>query len=75
MVEVRDHNPAKLSALRAHATQVSVWQNGEGADSYALSNGIAQPVVGSEYYVLAKGPGEGADTDLFGGLADLGPIR
>lgn len=70
-VSVEDHVPARLSALRAHATQVSVWQNGEGAACYALSNGIAQPVLGDECFVLASGPAEGAETDLFGGLNDV----
>lgn len=68
VVDVSEHLVAKLRALRAHSTQVSVWQDGSGGASYALSNGIAQPVVPAEHYVLAKGPAEGAGTDLFGGL-------
>jgi len=75
VVDVSRHIPAKLSALRAHATQVSVWQNGEGAGCYALSNGVAQPVVDAEYYVLARGPAAGAEADLFGGLGEAGPAR
>jgi N-acetyl-1-D-myo-inositol-2-amino-2-deoxy-alpha-D-glucopyranoside deacetylase len=67
-VDITDHLSAKLRALRAHPTQVTVWQDGTGGASYALSNGIAQPVVRAEYYVLAKGSGTGAETDLFGGL-------
>ncbi|MFB9432349.1 N-acetyl-1-D-myo-inositol-2-amino-2-deoxy-alpha-D-glucopyranoside deacetylase [Streptoalloteichus tenebrarius] len=67
-VDVSGHLPAKLSALRAHATQVSVWQDGAGHASYALSNGIAQPVLGHEYYVLADGDPTGVEHDLFGGL-------
>ncbi|MFD0202668.1 MULTISPECIES: N-acetyl-1-D-myo-inositol-2-amino-2-deoxy-alpha-D-glucopyranoside deacetylase [Saccharothrix] len=67
-VDISEHLVAKLRALRAHSTQISVWQDGAGRASYALSNGIAQPVVQAEYYVLAKGPAEGAETDLFGGL-------
>jgi N-acetyl-1-D-myo-inositol-2-amino-2-deoxy-alpha-D-glucopyranoside deacetylase len=74
-VAIDAHVPTKLSALRAHATQVSVWQNGEGAACYALSNGITQPVVGTEFYVLAAGPSEGAETDLFGGLNDVERMR
>jgi N-acetyl-1-D-myo-inositol-2-amino-2-deoxy-alpha-D-glucopyranoside deacetylase len=70
-VRVADVLPAKLRALRAHATQVSVWQ-GDGEGCYALSNGIAQPIVDAEYFVLASGPGEGAATDLFGGLDQPG---
>ncbi|WP_086819523.1 N-acetyl-1-D-myo-inositol-2-amino-2-deoxy-alpha-D-glucopyranoside deacetylase [Allokutzneria sp. NRRL B-24872] len=65
-VDVSEHLTAKLGALRAHATQVQVWQAGDGTAAYALSNGIAQPLVTSEYYVLAKGSADGAETDLFG---------
>jgi N-acetyl-1-D-myo-inositol-2-amino-2-deoxy-alpha-D-glucopyranoside deacetylase len=55
--------PAKFAALRAHRTQVSV-----AAGCFALSNGIAQPVADTEFFVLARGPEHGAETDLFGGL-------
>jgi N-acetyl-1-D-myo-inositol-2-amino-2-deoxy-alpha-D-glucopyranoside deacetylase len=68
VVDIGQFVSAKLSALRAHATQISVWRNGSGAESYALSNGVAQPVLGTESYVLACGHGAGAETDLFGGL-------
>ncbi|MBB5956207.1 N-acetyl-1-D-myo-inositol-2-amino-2-deoxy-alpha-D-glucopyranoside deacetylase [Saccharothrix tamanrassetensis] len=64
-IDVSEHLVAKVRALRAHSTQVSVWQDGV---AYALSNGIAQPVVPSEYYVLVRGSADGARTDLFGGL-------
>jgi N-acetyl-1-D-myo-inositol-2-amino-2-deoxy-alpha-D-glucopyranoside deacetylase len=64
VVPIGEYLPAKLLALRAHATQVSVWQG----SCYSLSNGIAQPTVDSEFYVLAKGNADGAATDLFGGL-------
>jgi N-acetyl-1-D-myo-inositol-2-amino-2-deoxy-alpha-D-glucopyranoside deacetylase len=67
-VSVADVLSVKLRALRAHATQISVWQSATGAHCYALSNGIAQPVPGAEFYVLAGGDPDGADTDLFGGL-------
>ena len=67
-VPVAEVLPAKLAAMRAHATQISVWQNGAGGRCYALSNGIAQPIVDEEYYVLARGCPVGAETDLFGGL-------
>ncbi|MCP3798635.1 N-acetyl-1-D-myo-inositol-2-amino-2-deoxy-alpha-D-glucopyranoside deacetylase [Allokutzneria sp. A3M-2-11 16] len=65
-VDFSENLTAKLGALRAHATQVQVWQAGDGTAAYALSNGIAQPLVTTEYYVLAKGSAEGAETDLFG---------
>jgi N-acetyl-1-D-myo-inositol-2-amino-2-deoxy-alpha-D-glucopyranoside deacetylase len=69
VVPVADHLDCKLRALRAHQTQISVWQDDSGWSCYALSNGIAQPIVDSEYYVLASGSPEGADADLFGGLS------
>jgi N-acetyl-1-D-myo-inositol-2-amino-2-deoxy-alpha-D-glucopyranoside deacetylase len=74
VVNIRAQLPAKLRALRAHATQVSVWESAEQPASwaYALSNLIAQPVVAAEYYTLAFGPAEGAATDLFGGLGLVG---
>ena len=65
VIDVSEHLTAKRRALRAHATQVSVWDDG-----YALSNGIAQPLVHAEYYVLAKGQAEGVAVDLFGGLGE-----
>ncbi|MGQ0842460.1 N-acetyl-1-D-myo-inositol-2-amino-2-deoxy-alpha-D-glucopyranoside deacetylase [Actinokineospora sp.] len=70
-VAIADHLPAKLRALRAHATQVSVWQGQDGVHSYALSNGIAQPVVDQEFYVLASGRPQSVEADLFGGLAPV----
>jgi N-acetyl-1-D-myo-inositol-2-amino-2-deoxy-alpha-D-glucopyranoside deacetylase len=69
VVPVSDVLPAKLAAMRAHATQVTVWQGADGERCYALSNGIAQPIVTEEFYVLARGRADGAATDLFGGLA------
>jgi N-acetyl-1-D-myo-inositol-2-amino-2-deoxy-alpha-D-glucopyranoside deacetylase len=70
-VSIAAHLPAKLRALRAHATQVTVWQGQDGEHSYALSNGIAQPVVADEFYVLAGDATEDADADLFGGLSPV----
>ncbi|WP_424184346.1 N-acetyl-1-D-myo-inositol-2-amino-2-deoxy-alpha-D-glucopyranoside deacetylase [Actinokineospora sp. G85] len=71
VIDVTDHLPAKVRALRAHATQVSVWRGAGGEQAYSLSNAIALPVLGHEHYVLAKGPA-GAETDLFAGLAPAG---
>jgi N-acetyl-1-D-myo-inositol-2-amino-2-deoxy-alpha-D-glucopyranoside deacetylase len=71
-IDVSEHLPAKISALRAHGTQVRVWldewDNGAGVAAYALSDGRAHPVVGTEHYVLAAGDPQGCATDLFGGL-------
>lgn len=72
VIDVGAHLPAKINALRAHGTQVRVWldqwHNGAGVAAYALSNGIAHPLVSTEHYVLAAGDPAGCGEDLFGGL-------
>jgi N-acetyl-1-D-myo-inositol-2-amino-2-deoxy-alpha-D-glucopyranoside deacetylase len=70
VMEVEDQLPAKVAALRAHATQVTVAPDGR---SCALSNNIALPIGGAEHYILAAGtPGprddRGWETDLLAGL-------
>jgi N-acetyl-1-D-myo-inositol-2-amino-2-deoxy-alpha-D-glucopyranoside deacetylase len=70
VIDARDYLPAKVAALRAHATQVAVAPNGE---SFALTNNLALPLLTDEYYVLVSGtPGErddrGWETDLLAGL-------
>lgn len=69
IIDTADVLSVKVEALAAHSTQVSVWQGADGAQAYALSNGIAQPLTPAECYVLARGDGGGAGADLFGGLA------
>jgi N-acetyl-1-D-myo-inositol-2-amino-2-deoxy-alpha-D-glucopyranoside deacetylase len=64
-IDIASRLPAKLAALRAHATQISV---SERPRFFALTNGIAQPIPDVECFTLAYGPGDGAGTDLFGGL-------
>ncbi|WP_185845563.1 N-acetyl-1-D-myo-inositol-2-amino-2-deoxy-alpha-D-glucopyranoside deacetylase [Kibdelosporangium aridum] len=68
VIDIADHLDMKLRALRAHQTQVTVWQDDSGSSCYALSNDIAQPIVDHEYYILASGRPDDAETDLFGGL-------
>jgi N-acetyl-1-D-myo-inositol-2-amino-2-deoxy-alpha-D-glucopyranoside deacetylase len=55
----------KLTAMRAHATQITV-----SAPFFALSDGVRRRASGTEYYTLLAGPGgpgpEGRETDLFG---------
>jgi N-acetyl-1-D-myo-inositol-2-amino-2-deoxy-alpha-D-glucopyranoside deacetylase len=70
VMEVPEQLPAKVAALRAHATQVTVAPNGR---SFALSNNIALPIGAIEHYILASGtPGDrdsrGWETDLLAGL-------
>ena len=70
VIDGDDHLPAKVAAMRAHATQITVAPNGR---SCALSNNVALPILGTEHYVLVAGtPGErdnrGWETDLMSGL-------
>ncbi|WP_182359872.1 N-acetyl-1-D-myo-inositol-2-amino-2-deoxy-alpha-D-glucopyranoside deacetylase [Tomitella gaofuii] len=69
-VDISGYLDAKRAALAAHATQVRV---ADGGRAYALSNGIAQPVVAREFFVLARGAAgptgrAGRETDLLAGL-------
>jgi len=70
-VDIAAHVPAKLAAMRAHATQVSVWEGGDGRRAYALSDGVARPVCAVEQFTLASGRVDPATAgaDLFGGEA------
>jgi len=66
--------PAKLAALRAHATQISLDLDAE-VPAMRLSNGVPQPITTHEHYRLvhgvASGPFDaaGRETDLFAGVA------
>jgi N-acetyl-1-D-myo-inositol-2-amino-2-deoxy-alpha-D-glucopyranoside deacetylase len=76
VMEVPDQLRAKVAALRAHATQVSVAPNGR---SCALSSNWAMPIGAIEHYILAAGtPGErddrGRETDLLAGLGFCAPV-
>jgi N-acetyl-1-D-myo-inositol-2-amino-2-deoxy-alpha-D-glucopyranoside deacetylase len=53
---------AKLAALRAHATQITVLDDGREPPAYTLSNALAQPVLGAESFVLLRGPKSPADS-------------
>jgi len=73
-LDLTAHRPARVAALRAHETQVSVSPDGR---SFALSNNIALPVDSTEYYVLAgladgvtagERDERGWETDLLAGL-------
>jgi N-acetyl-1-D-myo-inositol-2-amino-2-deoxy-alpha-D-glucopyranoside deacetylase len=70
VVDAPEQHAAKVAALRAHATQVSVEPSGRAC---ALSNDIALPIGDSEHYVLAAGTAgardeRGWETDLLAGL-------
>ncbi|HTK66267.1 MAG TPA: N-acetyl-1-D-myo-inositol-2-amino-2-deoxy-alpha-D-glucopyranoside deacetylase [Pseudonocardia sp.] len=72
-IDVRDHLAAKLAALRAHATQLTVWEDGRaGLNAFALTNEIAQPVPAAECYTLVGAArsvrAHETETDLFEGV-------
>ncbi len=68
-IDARDHLPAKLAAMRAHATQILV-----DGPLFALSNNIANKAFAVEHYQLVRGTRgsgmgpDGMETDLFSGL-------
>jgi N-acetyl-1-D-myo-inositol-2-amino-2-deoxy-alpha-D-glucopyranoside deacetylase len=62
-VDVRGTRRARMAAMRAHATQIAVWERGDTV-ALAMSNGVAQPLLDVEEY--AGGP---PGDDLFAGVA------
>jgi N-acetyl-1-D-myo-inositol-2-amino-2-deoxy-alpha-D-glucopyranoside deacetylase len=68
-IDAVEHVEAKMAAMRAHATQITV-----DGPFFALSNNLGNRVWGIEYYRLVQGaPGterdaNGRETDLFAGL-------
>lgn len=75
-IDVTAQLPAKLAALRAHASQLAVWQGPDhrGRAAFALTNHIAQPVLTHECYtrVDALGQSHAVETDLFDGIDSAG---
>ena len=77
-IDVSAYLDAKLAAMRAHATQISV----DGV-FFALSNKVAQLASGVEHYALLagqRGPDGpyGREDDLFAGVAlapEAEPVR
>lgn len=62
-VDVSSVRAARIAAMRAHATQISVWEReGDGAVAYAMSNGVAQPLLDVEEFAGPPGGlfGDGA---------------
>ncbi|MEV4255052.1 N-acetyl-1-D-myo-inositol-2-amino-2-deoxy-alpha-D-glucopyranoside deacetylase [Spirillospora sp. NPDC049652] len=73
VVDARPYLPAKLAALRAHRTQITVAPS-ETGPFFALSNNLGQQAFGTEYFVLLEGErgpvaAGGRETDLFAGLS------
>lgn len=67
VIDAPESRQAKVNALRAHRTQVTVEP---GRRAFALSNNIALPLTAREHYVLAAGQRgtDGIETDLLAGL-------
>ncbi|MBA0049131.1 N-acetyl-1-D-myo-inositol-2-amino-2-deoxy-alpha-D-glucopyranoside deacetylase [Mycobacteroides sp. LB1] len=67
-IDVSAHRGAKAAALRAHATQLTVSEDGT---ALALSNLIALPIADTEHFVLVRGVrgvDSGWESDLFAGV-------
>jgi N-acetyl-1-D-myo-inositol-2-amino-2-deoxy-alpha-D-glucopyranoside deacetylase len=76
VIDDPDALPAKVAALRAHATQLTVGPTGR---TLALSNNIALPIVAQEHYILAAGAAgdrdaRGWETDLLSGVDLAGAV-
>jgi N-acetyl-1-D-myo-inositol-2-amino-2-deoxy-alpha-D-glucopyranoside deacetylase len=69
VVNAPEYVPAKLAAMKAHATQISV-----DGPFFALSNNLGLSVWGDEYYTLVKGEKSapfdtnGRELDIFAGI-------
>jgi len=62
-VDAAKYLDAKLAAMRAHETQITV-----DGEFFALSNEFGKRALGTEYYTLlagSRGPGEPYERDLF----------
>lgn len=65
LVDGRPFEPAKLDAMRAHRTQITV-----DGPFFALSNNIGQEAMGVEFFRIAKGEAVATD-DPFGGRREV----
>ncbi len=69
LIDGNGYVEAKMAAMRAHATQISV-----DGPFFALSNNLGLQVWGNEYYTLVKGKksepfdSNGRESDLFAGI-------
>ncbi|MFP5023125.1 N-acetyl-1-D-myo-inositol-2-amino-2-deoxy-alpha-D-glucopyranoside deacetylase [Pseudonocardia phyllosphaerae] len=66
-VDVEKFHDERIAAMRAHATQIDV-RSGSGWTAYAMSNRIAQPLLGTEEFVLEGAAPGTVETDLFEGV-------
>lgn len=68
VIDAPEHRAAKVAAIAAHATQVTLGPTGR---AFALSNNIVLPVLTEEHYVLVSGQFGGTaerEDDLLAGL-------
>lgn len=70
VIDAPEHLPAKVAAMSAHATQMTVGPTGR---TFALSNNLALPILAQEHYVLVEGgcgavDENGWENDLLSGL-------
>lgn len=67
-LDVAGHDDDRIAAMRAHATQIDV-RTGPGWAAFAMSNGIVQPLLGVEEFVLhGADPAGTSEDDLFDGV-------
>ena len=62
-IDATGYLPAKLAAMRAHVTQITV-----DGSNFALSDNVGRQAFGREYYTLLagpRGPGDPYEQDLF----------
>ena len=59
-IDAAKYLPAKLDAMRAHETQITV-----DGEYYALSNELGQRILATEYYIRLDAPGAPYEADLF----------
>jgi N-acetyl-1-D-myo-inositol-2-amino-2-deoxy-alpha-D-glucopyranoside deacetylase len=67
-IDARNHEPAKLQALRAHQTQVE-----HESEFFARAEQIGPDAMGFEFFRLVRGPrgaadADGFESDLFAGI-------
>ena len=68
VIDAPEHRAAKVAAIAAHATQVTLGPTGR---AFTLSNHIVLPVLTEEHYVLVAGElgsNSGREDDLLAGL-------
>jgi N-acetyl-1-D-myo-inositol-2-amino-2-deoxy-alpha-D-glucopyranoside deacetylase len=66
-IDVSGQRGARIAAMRAHATQIALWESGDVV-ALAMSNLVAQPLLDVEEYVAADDAGAPAEDlveDLF----------